>query len=272
MPELPEVETTCRGIAPVVDGATVNTVVVRDRRLRWPVDARIASKLTGATVNSVHRRAKYVVLETSRTDVLIHLGMSGRLRVLEAPVPVPAKHDHVDIVFESGALLRLTDPRRFGSVLLAPHGADQHERIRDLGPEPLGDEFDGDYLYQRSRGRKSAVKQFIMDSHVVVGVGNIYANEALYLAGIRPDRAAGRVSRERYRALADAIGTTLNNAIAAGGTTLRDYVGSDGSPGYFKQSLFVYGREDQPCLQCGTELRLIRQNNRSTVFCGRCQR
>lgn len=272
MPELPEVETTCRGIAPAVTGAIVRKVVVRDRRLRWPVDARISSKLAGATVGAVRRRAKYVVLDMSGSDLLIHLGMSGRLRVLVPPIAKPAKHDHVDIVFESGALLRFTDPRRFGSILLAPHGAEEHERIRDLGVEPLGRDFDGDYLYERSRGRKSAVKQFIMDSHIVVGVGNIYANEALFLAGIRPDRAAGRVSRSRFSALAAAIETTLTNAIAAGGTTLRDYVGSDGSPGYFKQSLYVYGREDQPCSQCGKELQLIRQNNRSTVFCGRCQR
>jgi formamidopyrimidine-DNA glycosylase len=283
VPELPEVETTRRGIEPHIVGKKVTKVVVRQPRLRWPVSEELAQCLTGKTVISVGRRAKYLFVETTDGAVMIHLGMSGSLRILFEFAP-PGKHDHVDIGFDDGYLLRFRDPRRFGSIFWLP-GADgsedehsgsnqpanRHVLLDKLGPEPLSSEFDGDYLYRNARNRKVAVKLFIMNAQIVVGVGNIYANEALHLAGIRPDRAANRISRLRYDQLAVVIKDVLQRAIESGGTTLNDFVREDGSPGYFGQSLTVYGRGQQPCLQCQGTLREIRQGGRATVFCPACQ-
>jgi formamidopyrimidine-DNA glycosylase len=270
MPELPEVETTRRGIAAHALDAIVADVIVRDRRLRWPVPVELAQMMPGSRILRLERRAKYLLFYTDSGTLITHLGMSGSLRVVTAADKL-GKHDHVDIVLTSGKVLRYNDPRRFGCMLWTLDDPMQHQLLCKLGPEPLLDVFDADYLYQRSRGRKSAIKSYIMDSHIVVGVGNIYANEALYMAGIRPDRAAGRVSLERYRELVTAIKQVLSAAVAQGGTTLRDFVGGDGKPGYFRQQLNVYDHAGEPCPGCGRELSEIRLAQRSTVFCRSCQ-
>ncbi|TCO81424.1 DNA-(apurinic or apyrimidinic site) lyase [Plasticicumulans lactativorans] len=271
MPELPEVETTRRGIAPHLLGRRVLDVVVREPRLRWPVTAALAEGLCGQTVTAVTRRGKYLLLGNDRGHALLHLGMSGSLRILPADAPV-GRHDHLDLVLEGGRCLRLTDPRRFGAALWAGPAPFEHPLLRALGPEPFDARFDAAYLRTQAQGRRAAVKTFIMDSHVVVGVGNIYASEALFLAGIHPQRAAGRVSHERYGALVEAIREVLTQAIEAGGTTLRDFVGSEGRPGYFRQSLRVYERAGAPCRRCGTPLRAVRLGQRSSYYCPHCQR
>jgi formamidopyrimidine-DNA glycosylase len=270
VPELPEVETTRRGLAPHVTGRLVESLVVREPRLRWPVPVDLGSQLVGGRVDALDRRAKYLLFGTARGSLMVHLGMSGSLRVVP-PELAPRTHDHIDICLEGGLVLRYNDPRRFGSFHWLPAGA-SHVLLDSLGPEPLGDNFDGDYLYRRSRGRRSAVKPFIMDGQVVVGVGNIYASEALFLAGISPRRAAGRISRARYAILAIRIRDVLSAAIAQGGTTLRDFVGGDGKPGYFAQQLWVYGRGGEPCKRCGEPLRDLRLGQRSSVYCVTCQR
>ncbi len=271
MPELPEVETTRRGLSPHVLQREILRVVVREPRLRWPVPESLGEELPGQWFTSVDRRAKYLLFACSRGALLVHLGMSGSLRM--APVgEAPGKHAHVDLVFDSGQALRYTDPRRFGSLLWQPAGTGEHPLLQDLGPEPLGDDFDGELLYRKSRGRRTAVKPFIMDSRIVVGVGNIYACEALFLAGIHPARACGRISAMRYRRLAEAIRAVLGNAIRAGGTTLRDFSGGDGRPGYFRQQLHVYGRGGEECPHCRGSLRELRLGQRATVFCPACQR
>lgn len=272
MPELPEVETTRRGIAPHLTGRQVQAVIVREPRLRWPVDPALARELTGRAIASVRRRGKYLLLGTDGGTLILHLGMSGSLRILPADT-APGKHDHLDIVLDDGRCLRLRDPRRFGAAFWTREDPERHARLRGLGPEPLDPErFHGDYLYAASRGRRQAVKTFLMDSRVVVGVGNIYANEALFVAGIRPTVAAGRISRQRYLRLADAITEVLARAIEAGGTTLRDFLDSEGKPGYFRQQLLVYGRGGEPCSQCGTTLSEVRLGQRATTYCSRCQR
>jgi len=270
MPELPEVETTRRGIAPHISGQRVSRVIVRNPNLRWPVSKRLATELPGQVIRSVTRRAKYLLLDTDAGTAILHLGMSGSLKIIAAAEP-PRKHDHVDIVFGKSAL-RLTDPRRFGSLHWTRRPAMQHRLISSLGCEPLGEEFNGDYLYLRSRKRKVAVKQFIMNSHIVVGIGNIYASEALYMAGIRPTRAAGSISRNKYRLLAEVIQEVLNDAIDQGGTTLRDFVNGDGKPGYFSQYLNVYGKAGEPCISCRVPIREIRQGQRSSFYCPKCQK
>lgn len=276
MPELPEVETTRRGIAPHVQGQRVDAVLVRERRLRWPVPVGFEDWLTGRVIQEVGRRGKYLLLDTGEGWVMLHLGMSGSLRILDRDAALdPAnlrRHDHLDIVFGNGRVLRFHDPRRFGSLHCFEHEPELHPLLAELGPEPLDEDFTVDYLYPRSRGRRLAIKSFIMDSRQVVGVGNIYASEALFMAGIDPRRAAGRISRVRMANLVAAIRQVLGQAIAVGGTTLRDFVGGDGKPGYFQQSLFVYGREGAACRRCGTVLRELRLGQRSTVFCSRCQR
>ena len=269
MPELPEVETTRRGIAPHVTGRRIDNLLVRDHRLRWPVAPDLAQRATGLTINDVSRRGKYLLLETVRGRLMIHLGMSGSLRVLSANV-LPEKHDHIDLVFDNGQIMRYRDPRRFGSFFWLAD-TDSHSLLDSLGPEPLSDEFSGDYLFARSRKKNVAVKQFIMDSKIVVGVGNIYANESLFLAGIRPERKAGSISKQRYVKLAGFIKQVLGSAIEAGGTTLRDFVKEDGNPGYFRHELKVYGRGGEPCVTCGKLLHETRQGQRTTVFCRRCQ-
>jgi formamidopyrimidine-DNA glycosylase len=270
MPELPEVETTRRGIEPHCLGRVVKQVIVREPRLRWPVPVQLALALSGQAITAVERRAKYLLFRTDVGSMLVHLGMSGSLRIVAPDVP-PGRHDHIDVLLECGVCLRYHDPRRFGCFLWLAPGV-IHPLLSDLGPEPLSAEFDGQLLYRRSRGRKGPIKSFIMDGKVVVGVGNIYANEALYLSGIRPDRAAGRISLARYRRLADTIKRVLTSSIDQGGTTLRDFVGGDGRPGYFAQQLLVYGRAGQPCKCCGTLLRELRLGQRSSVYCVTCQR
>ena len=270
MPELPEVETTRRGVEPYCSGERVQHLVVREPRLRWPVPGQLPDLLRGQLITAVERRAKYLLFHTAAGTLLVHLGMSGSLRVV-GPEQSPGKHDHIDIQLHNGASLRYNDPRRFGCFLwLEP--AEQHPLLRELGPEPLSAEFDGELLHSRSRGRRVPVKSFIMNGQVVVGVGNIYANEALFLAGIDPRRMAGRISAARYRVLADRIKQVLTSAIEQGGTTLRDFVGGDGKPGYFAQQLYVYGRGGRPCKRCGATLRESRLGQRTTVFCVTCQR
>jgi formamidopyrimidine-DNA glycosylase len=269
MPELPEVETTCRGIAPYLRGVKISQVLVRQPQLRWPIPAEVMA-LRDMPVVAVRRRAKFLLIDLAVGQLLIHLGMSGSLRVL--PVGAPAlKHDHVDVLLDSGKMLRLNDPRRFGAVLWSEQ-ADSHPLLGHLGPEPLESGFDGDWLARRAAGRKQSVKTFIMDNRTVVGVGNIYAQESLFLAGIHPSRQAGRISKERYARLAESIREVLTRAIAAGGTTLKDFSRVDGQPGYFAQALSVYGRGGAPCLVCGTTLRASRHGQRATCYCPQCQR
>lgn len=269
VPELPEVETTRRGLAPHIEGQPIEAVVVRERRLRWPVPRNLAARITGQTVRRVARRAKYLLLQLDDCDLIVHLGMSGSMRFVPTAL-APAAHDHVDWVF-AGGTLRLNDPRRFGCVLLSADAA-AHRLIADLGPEPLGTEFTADYLHDACRGRRIAIKQLLMNAHVVVGVGNIYANEALYRAGIHPRRAAGRISRQRLQRLVDAVRAVLHESIRQGGTTLRDFVRSDGRPGYFRIALKVYERDGEPCERCAEPIRRTVQGQRATYYCARCQR
>jgi formamidopyrimidine-DNA glycosylase len=270
VPELPEVETTRRGIEPFVTGHTVSAITVRQRQLRWLISEELETALSGQMFSGVERRAKYLLLRTAAGTLLLHLGMSGRLRILAEAQPAQ-KHDHVDIEFSDGHLLRFTDPRRFGALLWTPQAPELHPLLSHLGPEPLSEDFHAAYLFRQSRGRQMPVKSFIMDGHIVVGVGNIYANEALFYAGIRPQRAAGRISLKRYELLSAAIKQVLADAIERGGTTLRDFSGSDGNPGYFQQQLQVYGRAGEVCQRCGEVIRVQRLVQRSTFFCARCQ-
>jgi formamidopyrimidine-DNA glycosylase len=271
MPELPEVETTRRGIEPWLVGHRIEQVVVRDRRLRWPVARGLPARLRGSTVQAVGRRAKYLLIVTDRGTAILHLGMSGSLRVMDASAPALA-HDHVDIVLDSGRCLRFNDPRRFGSLLFTTGDALRHRLLAGLATEPLSPDFDSTALWRRARGRRASIKTFIMDSRAVVGVGNIYASEALFRAGIRPGLAAGRISRERMAVLVAKIREVLTEAIGVGGTTLRDYVDPSGTPGYFRQKLFVYERAGQPCRKCRTTIRQYVQGQRSTYWCPQCQR
>ncbi len=271
MPELPEVETTCRGIAPHIKGKKVSDVIVRHHQLRWPIPRGLKKGLLGHKINSVSRRAKYLLLGFDHGTLILHLGMSGSLRIIPANSPAE-KHDHLDIAFDHGKTLRLTDPRRFGAVLWTKEPPEEHALLAHLGPEPLSEAFTSDYLYQQSRKRKSSIKQFIMDGKIVVGVGNIYASESLFLAGISPKRIANKVSKARYEKLTAAIKQVLAAAIEQGGTTLRDFVGGDGKPGYFAQQLNVYGREGEPCRACGKEIKQIVQGQRSTFYCPHCQK
>ncbi|MDT8410176.1 MAG: bifunctional DNA-formamidopyrimidine glycosylase/DNA-(apurinic or apyrimidinic site) lyase [Wenzhouxiangellaceae bacterium] len=270
MPELPEVETTRRGLAPLVVGQSIAGLTVRQSQLRWPVAAELA-QLSGQVVRRLKRRAKWLIWSFDDGSLLWHLGMSGSFRAWEQPPPA-GRHDHIDVAISHGHVVRYTDPRRFGAVLWQP-GADPllHPRLAGLGPEPLDPAFNGDALWRLSRGRKTSIKQFIMDGANVVGVGNIYAAEALFSAGIHPKRAAGRVGRQRYGVLAEAIRVTLSSAIAVGGTSLRDFTVGDGTPGYFGQQLKVYGRPGQACPNCGRALKSEVIGQRATVWCGGCQ-
>jgi formamidopyrimidine-DNA glycosylase len=270
MPELPEVETTRRGIASAVVSHKIIHIEVREPRLRWRVPDELRDAI-GQRVRALSRRAKYLLFELPNGTLIVHLGMSGSLRVLQASTAV-LPHDHIDIVLDSGACLRFNDPRRFGCVLWTTQAPDQHPLLRDLGPEPLSDEFDGAVLARAAKGRRVAIKQFLMNNQIVVGVGNIYASEALFRAGVRPRRAAGRLKRSEFDALAAAIKQVLNEALQAGGTTLRDYVNAEGRPGYFKQKLYVYERAGEPCRVCATPIRHFVQGQRSTYFCPQCQR
>jgi len=271
VPELPEVETVRRGIEPHVVSRRVTAVRIRERRLRWPVPRRLAGELPGRTIEGVARRAKYLLLDVGGAHVLIHLGMSGSLRVLPAAHP-PQKHDHLDIELDSGVCLRFRDPRRFGSVLFTTRPPDQHRLLRGLGPEPLSEGFGGACLYRASRGRRAPVKSFLMDSRIVVGVGNIYASEALHRAGIHPARPAGRIGPARYERLALSVREILLDAIDRGGSTLRDFTNEDGEPGYFVPLLKVYDRRGQPCDGCGGDIRRRIIGQRASYYCAYCQR
>lgn len=270
MPELPEVETTRRGIAPHVEGRTIQAIIVRDRRLRWPVPHNLNARLQGQTIRAVTRRGKYLLLTTPVGTLIIHLGMSGSLRVLPCETP-HAKHDHLDVQLDSKQCLRLRDPRRFGAVLFTHDDPQQHELLRELGPEPLSADLTAEYLFNKSRKRTSCIKSFIMDSHIVVGVGNIYANEALFAAGIHPRRAAGKVTLAQYTALVAAIKKVLRASIKAGGTTLRDFTRSDGKPGYFRLSLQIYDHAGEPCPRCGKPITQAVISQRATYYCTHCQ-
>lgn len=285
MPELPEVETTRAGLAPHLLGRRVLAATLRRPDLRWPIAAEISQLLPGQRIVAVRRRAKYLLLDTAAGSALLHLGMSGSLRVLPADTPLRS-HDHVDLLLDAasgtgaaGHVLRFNDPRRFGCLLWQPSGQ-EHRLLATLGPEPLhaagepasGPEFSGDYLFTLSRGRSAPVKTFLMDQRVVVGVGNIYAAESLFLAGIAPSRPAGKVSRAGYARLAASVTSILTHAIQRGGTTLRDFISPDGAPGYFEQELFVYGRGGEYCRRCGAVLRQSQVGQRASVWCARCQR
>ncbi|AOF81904.1 DNA-formamidopyrimidine glycosylase [Methyloversatilis sp. RAC08] len=270
MPELPEVEITRRGIAVPLTGRLIDACTIRNGALRWPVPVHLAESLPGQTLRDIDRRAKYLLLRLDRGTLIIHLGMSGSLRVLPSGTP-PEKHDHIDIVF-GDATLRLRDPRRFGAMLWHDGPDARHPLLAHLGPEPLGADFSAEALASALAHRRCAIKLAIMDSAVVVGVGNIYASESLFRARIRPGKAAHRLTGPQIARLADEIRQTLRDALAAGGSTLRDFLHTDGQPGYFQQSYFVYGRDGEACRVCGTAIRSRRLGNRSTFFCTTCQR
>lgn len=270
MPELPEVETTRRGLEPLLVGQSIMNLEVREPRLRWPVDPSLPARLRNERIVSVERRGKYLLIATRNGCLIWHLGMSGSLRYLNDP-GVPQSHDHLDLVLSTGACVRFNDPRRFGSVHFSD-APENHWLLASLGPEPLSDDFSGYHLWRSARGRRVAIKQHIMNSRIVTGVGNIYANEALFRSRIHPRRAAGRISRQRLDALAASIKHVLADAIRAGGTTLRDFVGGDGRPGYFQQTLAVYGRGGEPCRECAAPLKQVVIGQRATYYCPRCQR
>ena len=270
MPELPEVETTRRGIAPLVSGVRVERVVVRERRLRWPIPRQVERELAGARMLGVQRRAKYLLLESERGTAIAHLGMSGSFSVVAADAG-PGAHDHYDLFLDTGKALRFTDPRKFGSLLWGGREPLRHKLLAQLGPEPFSAEFSGAWLKQRSLGRKVAVKSYLMMSAVVAGVGNIYASEALYRAGIHPRRAAGRIALHRYERLAGTVRDVLREAIEAGGTTLRDFADASGRPGYFAQRLDVYDRAGRDCHHCGSQIRRSVIAQRASYYCSNCQ-
>jgi len=271
MPELPEVETSRRGIEPHLLQQRIDKVVIRNKRLRWPIQDELKTLLTGQTVQAVKRRGKYILIALPPGHLILHLGMSGSLRISTA-VSEYKKHDHFILVLSSRKQLRLHDPRRFGAVLWQSGDALQHPLLATLGPEPLSDEFNSDYLHSCCKKRKTSIKQHIMNSKIVPGVGNIYANEALFLAGIHPKREAGRISKLRIERLAIAIKQVLQQAIQQGGTTLRDFLREDGQPGYFKQYLSVYNHNGKPCPNCGTQIKQIKLGQRSSFYCPNCQR
>lgn len=286
MPELPEVETTLRGIQPFVDGAILSNVEVRNASLRWPVPVKELQDLTGERVIRSYRRAKYILLDTAKGSLMLHLGMSGSVRVVDAQLQeTPAKHDHIDLHFQQPSkdkknskewILRYHDPRRFGSLLFVDSVGDSkasaHPLLEKLGPEPLSDGLNAEHLFKHSRKRSVAVKNFVMNGHVVVGVGNIYASECLFLAKVRPTRPAGKVTKAEYQRISDAIKDVLAKAIKVGGTTLRDFTGSDGNAGYFSQELNVYDRDGKPCKICGFEIKRTIIGQRSSFYCANCQK
>ena len=271
MPELPEVETTRRGLAPHVEGKRIATAIVRNRALREPIPRKLPQLVADATVRALGRRGKYLLFDCGHGALIVHLGMSGRLWLVDAQTPAQT-HDHFDLVMQTGAVVRLRDPRRFGLVLWQKGNALAHPLLKDIGPEPLDPVFSGDWLYEQTRSRSAAVKLALMDSKLVAGIGNIYANEALFRAGINPKMPAQRIGRERYRVLAEKIRETLLLAIEAGGSTLRDYVGSDGRAGYFQSRFMVYDRGGAPCYSCREPVRAFVLGQRSTYYCPRCQR
>ncbi|HEY8118172.1 MAG TPA: bifunctional DNA-formamidopyrimidine glycosylase/DNA-(apurinic or apyrimidinic site) lyase [Methylophilaceae bacterium] len=270
MPELPEVETTRRGLLPLV-GQTVRHVIIRNPSLRWPIPGHLSQSLNNQRLLELTRRAKYILARFDTGSLILHLGMSGRICLLAQDEPY-AKHDHFDIHFTDGHVLRLRDPRRFGAVLWVEGDASQHVLLRVLGPEPLEETFNGAWLHKQIRTRSAPIKNVIMDSHMVVGVGNIYASESLFRAGISPITPANKLSLTRCNLLVAEIKSTLQDALAAGGSSLRDFFGADGNPGYFQQEYFVYGRTGQPCKQCAKAIKMLRIGQRSTFYCSGCQR
>jgi formamidopyrimidine-DNA glycosylase len=271
MPELPEVETTLRGLSPHLTGQRIADVVIRHPQLRWPVPKNLPKRLRGQTIRALHRRAKYLLVEFDHGTLILHLGMSGSLRILPAGTP-HEKHDHFDLLLDNGKLMRLRDPRRFGAVLWCAGEVAHHPLLKNLGPEPLENEFDAAHLHRATRNKTAAIKLVIMDSHVVVGVGNIYASEALFRAGIKPQLAAGKLSLPRCAKLVEEIRATLSEAIKLGGSSLRDFVNTSGQPGYFQQHYWVYGRAGEPCRKCGAPIKQIKQGQRSSFYCGVCQK
>lgn len=271
MPELPEVETTLRGLTPHLTGQRIAGALIRQPHLRWRIPAQLPVVLRDQTIRALQRRAKYLLIACDSGTLILHLGMSGSLRILPAGTP-PKVHEHFDLLLHNGTLMRLRDPRRFGAVLWHAGDPAQHPLLAQLGPEPLQEGFDADHLYRTTRSRSAAIKLVIMDSHVVVGVGNIYANEALFRAGIRPQMGASKLSRPRCARLVQDIREVLAQAIELGGSTLRDFVGSDGSAGYFQQHYCVYGRAGEPCHTCGSSIKQIKQGQRSSFYCPTCQR
>jgi formamidopyrimidine-DNA glycosylase len=271
VPELPEVETTRRGLAPHARKRRIVALEVYESRLRWPIAPALARQVAGRRIERVGRRAKYLLLELESGTLLLHLGMSGNLRAVPAATP-RLKHDHFDLLLDSGLALRFNDPRRFGSLLYTPGDPAEHALLKHLAPEPFAKAFDGPYLWRISRGRRVALKQLLMNSRLVVGVGNIYASEALFRARLRPQRRAASLTRAECARLVRAVRAVLKLAIRAGGTTLRDYLGADGAPGYFRQRLYVYERAGKPCRRCGTAVRSLTQGQRSTYYCPHCQK
>lgn len=270
MPELPEVETSCRGIKPYLEGESIDLLLVRQPKLRWPVPTDLPKLLKGKTILSVRRRAKYLLIDTTAGSVILHLGMSGSLCVVDKNDPA-GKHDHLDLILQNGTALRFTDPRRFGAVLWGGSNPLSHPLLVNLGPEPLSADLTANYLYRKSRGRKITIKQLIMQGNIIAGIGNIYACEALFRASILPLHPAGSLSLQHHEKLILAIREVLVEAIAQGGTTLRDFVNAQGRPGYFKQKLQVYGRAGIPCVRCTKSLKEIRLGQRATFFCSNCQ-
>lgn len=273
MPELPEVETTKRGIAPFAEGARIEKVTIRQSKLRWPIPKEIPTLAKGKIIQGIDRRGKYLLVQLEKHQLMIHLGMSGSLRVITSDTSERdlGKHDHFDIVLDNGRIIRFNDPRRFGSLLIKST-SDEHPLLSKLGVEPLSKEFSGDYLWSCARGRQVAIKSFIMNSHIVVGVGNIYAQESLFLAGIHPKKPASKISKVKMQRLVTLIQHVLCEAIKAGGSSLKDFTGADGKPGYFQQTLNVYGRMGEPCVNCDKKLTQAQIGQRTTVYCTHCQK
>ena len=271
MPELPEVETTKNGITPYLFNQTIDSIDIREYQLRWPIDQNLNTYIANTVITDIKRRGKYILIELNRDGgLLIHLGMSGSVRILN-DVVAPSKHDHFDLELKNGVKLRYHDPRKFGSLLFTQHDLAAHPRLLHLGVEPLSSDFTAQYCFQHSRSRTKSIKTFIMDSNIVVGVGNIYAAESLFLARIHPTRSCNRISLLRYTSLVKSIIKVLESAIKAGGTTLKDFSKIDGSPGYFTQELYVYGRENKPCFVCERPIKRIQIGQRSTYYCSNCQ-
>lgn len=270
MPELPEVETTKRGISPFLLNQTIRAVTIRQKQLRFEISPELNTRSIGQVIHSISRRAKYLLIELSEGYLLNHLGMSGHLRIIKSDTP-PGKHDHLDFELSNNYILRYNDPRRFGLWLYLPNNPGQHRLLAHLGPEPLSDAFNGEYLFRRAFQRKQSIKSFIMTNEIVVGIGNIYAAESLYLAGIHPSTPAGYLKEEKFALLVACIKQVLQQAIDAGGTTLRDFYSFDGKPGYFANKLLVYGRKNQACFRCKSLIQEITIGGRSSAFCPNCQ-
>ena len=272
VPELPEVESTLQGISPYLVNNTTKNCIVRAPKLRWPIPSNLKTMISGKKIKSISRRGKYILFEFATGTMIMHLGMSGHVRVFTDGAPKPQKHDHFDMIMQDGCVLRYNDPRRFGSILFTKEAINEHKLLRDIGPEPLEKEFSAKYLLSRCEKSKRPIKTLIMDSHVVPGVGNIYANESLFSANISPLATSSTLSLEQCQKLCKSIKSILKKSIKLGGTTLKDFTSADGKPGYFAQELLVYGKEDQSCPTCKTKLKGIRMSGRQTVYCPSCQK